>query len=441
MGAFRPFRLVRYLEKSGIHCRVITTWPPAETALDFHHLTELSRQTRIHYLYKNLKFVGGADPKALFAAERSTNHKAIRSYRPMNRLREGMQELSQRWIKPDADLKHAPAYIIKAMQLIPESRPQVILTTSPPHSIHAAGLVLARWWSLPWMVDFRDPWDDFVQSGQPGLANPFEHRLKHRIVNAASAVISTTRTYSQNLINERYTRDTGKFHTVTNCFDAQLARGPARKDPERFIISYVGIFYPHKDPYTFFRALRTWLDRLRRDKRETVERKMRVQLIGSSEPSTRKMVAALGLGDVVKFFGRLPHREAIRRLRQSDMALLSTGFGNQTRPGWLPSKLFEYLGCRIPILAITLDGEAAEIIRQTDSGYVVTTENHANIGRILGTEFDRKFGDNYHNGKQFSFAGANQYEESRVMAKMTDIIRSVAGEQVPVRIKDSHSAG
>ena len=48
-------------------------------------------------------------------------------------------------------------------------------------------------------------------------------------------------------------------------------------------------------------------------------------------------------------------------LRESDMALIATGLGNQTRPGWLPSKLFEYLGCRIPILAIAARGKWREL--------------------------------------------------------------------------------
>jgi hypothetical protein len=118
-------------------------------------------------------------------------------------------------------------------------------------------------------------------------------------------------------------------------------------------------------------------------------------------------------------------------LKQSDMALISTGLGAQTRPGWLPSKIFEYLGCRIPILAITPEGEAADIIRRTDSGYVVTSEDHDAIGRIFETEMARKFGGTGLPIRTFTFAGVERYGEGQVMLEMARILRSTTQGRGP----------
>jgi glycosyltransferase involved in cell wall biosynthesis len=426
VGAFRPFRLVKLLDRQGVRCEVITTYPAPDTALDADHLDALTARATIHYLYRELSICGAGAAHHCFAAGSS---KPLA--RGLRRLQGRARHLGNRWIKPDPDILHLPAFLAKALKIGRRCPPDVVLTTSPPHSLHLAGLILARRWSVPWVVDFRDPWDSYTHSGKAALDHPISRRLKHLVVNRAQAVISTTPTYTRLLIDEGHTPHTDKFHTVTNCFDSALVLERVSKSPEHFVISYVGIFYPQKDPYTFFRALRTWLDRLEEGQRQNVVKRLRVQLIGSGDATTRSRVTNLGLDEVVRFIDRVPHEDALGLLQQSDMALISTGLGAQTRPGWLPSKLFEYLGCRIPILAITPEGEAADIIRRTDSGFVVTSEDHAAIGRILDTEMARKFNGTGLQVRPFTFAGVERYGESQVMEQMARILRSTAQGSSP----------
>lgn len=54
-----------------------------------------------------------------------------------------------------------------------------------------------------------------------------------------------------------------------------------------------------------------------------------------------------------------------------------------TAQGWLPSKLFEYIACNRPILANTVNGEAARLIRTTKSGYVVISDEYDEIAEIF----------------------------------------------------------
>ena len=206
------------------------------------------------------------------------------------------------------------------------------------------------------------------------------------------------------------------------------------KDPSRFVICYAGIFYPSKDPYTFFRALRTYLDAGSAEKRSWISSHLRVQLIGSKDAATLRVVEALRLEPIVRFVERVPHDLAVSMLKASDMALIATGLGPQTRPGWLPSKLFEYLGCRVPILAVTPEGEAADIIRKTESGYVVSTENHAAIGDILDTAMNNKFEIEPKTGYRLTFSGVERYAEKNVMVNMIRILQSVVetGNHKPI---------
>ena len=247
-------------------------------------------------------------------------------------------------------------------------------------------------------------------------------------MKTADAVISTTETNTRILRERHPSLSPGKFWTVTNSFDARMVEVPAHGDPDHFVISYTGIFYPEKDPYTFFRALRSWFDAMRPEARERMERLLQVRLIGTPQDVTRSVVSSLGLDGVVQFVDRVPHPEAIRLTKQSDLVLVSIGLGHRTRPGWLPSKLFEYLGCGVPILAIGREGETMETIRKTNSGYVITSEDHAAVHRILEEEIRRKFdGGTSGSERRFTFTGVEEYEERNVFRRMVRILDGLVG--------------
>src|SRR5262245_58863134 len=51
-----------------------------------------------------------------------------------------------------------PAARRAAGRAVRELRPDVVLTSGPPHWAHLLGLSLKRRYRLPWVADFRDPW-------------------------------------------------------------------------------------------------------------------------------------------------------------------------------------------------------------------------------------------------------------------------------------------
>lgn len=57
---------------------------------------------------------------------------------------------------PDADIRWAMRAAAAAYAKL--NRPHWLITTSPPESLHAAGLWLQRRWGCRWLGDFRDTW-------------------------------------------------------------------------------------------------------------------------------------------------------------------------------------------------------------------------------------------------------------------------------------------
>lgn len=58
---------------------------------------------------------------------------------------------------PDPDIRWA-IRTARAAQRLTDFKPDWVVTTSPPESLHIAGLLTARWFRCAWAADFRDNW-------------------------------------------------------------------------------------------------------------------------------------------------------------------------------------------------------------------------------------------------------------------------------------------
>lgn len=430
VGALRPFRLAKYISKHGWKPIIVTHSATKMSALDFSLLQELSPGTQIHYLFSSKPLII-SDRIRMNDIMGNNGLKLIRKNRLKNELMVRAlgtgRGLLNRALMPDIDIIWAPFFLKTVFNMLNDTKSKLILTTSPPHSIHLVGLLLSRIKGIPWIADFRDPWDNYPATGRIELRNPLERYMERAVVARADAIISTTMTYTTNLLNKHKNVPEDKFFTITNSFDEEKFSIPNNKpNSDKFVISYTGIFYPEKDPFTFFRALRSWFEAMSFDKRREYQSILQVQLIGTQKSIVDKIIKDYGLEKIIHFIERVPHQEAIKLTRGSDLLLISTGIGGRTRPGWLPAKLFEYLGCRKPILAIIPEGEIANTIRETNSGYVVTSENHSRIHEILETEIQNKFSDSRQpTSRHFTFTGVEKFEETRVISEMINIIERV----------------
>jgi len=88
------------------------------------------------------------------------------------------------------------------------------------------------------------------------------------------------------------------------------------------------------------------------------------------------------LFDIVKFIDFMPKQKALEICMASHLLLLLLGF-NKSSENILPSKLFDYFLCKKPILAIVPEGEAANLVRKSRTGHVVSNEDPNLIAKII----------------------------------------------------------
>jgi hypothetical protein len=245
---------------------------------------------------------------------------------------------------------------------------------------HLVGLALFELTGLPWVAHFRDPWSK-AQWLKPvsALSIRIEEFLERQVLRKASAVVCVTEHHTTQLRQANPDLPPGKFFTIPNGFDgmeweAVLGDKKEAAHNDKFTITYAGTFYYKRSPYPLFPALRSLID-----SGEIDRERIQLQLIsGGAEVAEGSRVTDVatkyGLAEQVTVPARFSRSEALRRMAQSDLLLLSVDQSYQ-----IPLKTYEYLRAGRPILALSSGGAVVDLLNQTGGAWVVDPDDGAGI--------------------------------------------------------------
>jgi len=269
----------------------------------------------------------------------------------------------------------------------------IILTSYPTQDALIVGLLLKLVTGKKWVVDFRDlspsfPRGAWGRSGGVALRLVADKILDKIIIRKADVITAVGKRMRQDMIDVFGPKISGKVYVVYNGYDPtdfELAKNcPPKGYPGiadgTLIITYLGSWTTLDTPEYFLRAL----GRLLR-KRACLQNKIRFIQIGEVRYDSilsqliPRWIREEKLSEVVLSLPYLSHAEALSWLKISSVALIVQN-GIIGCPGTadhtLPSKGFEYLWARKPILALApLQGELAYLIRACNAGEVVTPDD------------------------------------------------------------------
>ena len=307
---------------------------------------------------------------------------------------------------PDEKMGWVPFATRAGHRVLSEQDISAIYVTGKPFSSYFIGDALARRSGLPWIMDLRDLWT-LNRRVRPtsSLHGRLEARLERRFVRSAAAVITNTPGNREDFIGCYPECPADKFLTITNGFDAgDFDDLPADK-PDKFTIGYSGTFYfATGAPVNGYRKL-LGFDRKDRKIYETYSPKFLFEALSelfAESPQMREkteivftgpgcdkiggLVAQYGLERNVDLRGWVEYRESLRMLRNSHLLVLALSRGEESA-GWIPSKLFQYLGAGTPILALVPPGDVADIVHETKAGSVAEPDNVSAIKSALRSAF------------------------------------------------------
>jgi glycosyltransferase involved in cell wall biosynthesis len=255
---------------------------------------------------------------------------------------------------------------------INEFHPDVVLATTSPFApvtgLYLATLIGRR--KVPYIVDYRDDLTGYIESIAEQsksyvkyplkAANRLMSSLLYSSIRKASLVSAVDRTLQIEL-----SKKNPNVLLVPNGIDVQeinelrehfsrhaVLQKNGIPDTESKIVVYIGdLNLPYNTPEVIFKPIR----KLRDEGRDLI-----FIIIGNGIRKTfiEKMAEEMGLSGAAYFVGNMSHKDAMELLLASDVAFYTLQKGYSQSSHAIASKIYDYMGCKLPILAVADPGSA-----------------------------------------------------------------------------------
>jgi glycosyltransferase involved in cell wall biosynthesis len=400
-GVHRPLKFATHLPALGIETHVLA--PDVPGAVPDAEL-ELPTQAWIH----RLRYVG---PRAGRATE------LLAATSGLERLGTQAGLLGRRLLVPDENVPWSTIATPVAIRIARREGIDVVITTSPPPSLHLLGAAVKRASGAAWVADLRDPLTSHphrrgYESRLAQLKEKTVGGVGRLVASRADAIVAASEAIAE---EARTLKPKGKVVTIANGCDFDDFAGLEYHPSNRLRITHTGNFQGKRDPKPFFRALaESGLD-------DVV-----VRFAGDVRDADREYAEALGLGDRIELLGYVPRRRSLELQRDSDALLLLIPDSGGRGKGVLTGKIFEYLAAERPILAaVPPDGAAADLLRETGAGTVVPPDDVDAIRAAL-VDLHRRWIDGSLAGAPLSPEWRERLSRAKRVEELADVLKTVA---------------
>jgi glycosyltransferase involved in cell wall biosynthesis len=280
----------------------------------------------------------------------------------------------------DGGFTKAIAHAEFAIDVLRDDPPDLVLASGPPFFTFVAARFVARHFDVPFVLDYRDEWTecpfDFVNKDGDDL------KWERRCLADADAVLFVTESLLRHQLGVFQELDPQRGHVVRNGWDpddfASASRDLSRAPHQRTAVlrlAHVGNLAGHTPPFEFLESLRQLLSA----RPEWISR-LKVSFIGRRSESADAAFRAFPYPDVLELTAHVGKREAIRRMYEADVLLLLSAPDLDRS---LPSKLFEYIASRRPVLIFGSPGESSTLIEKLSAGMLCPSGSGEALGDAL----------------------------------------------------------
>jgi glycosyltransferase involved in cell wall biosynthesis len=350
-GVQRPLKFATHLPALGIETHVLAPDDPKWLHVD----AELQPPTQawVH----RARYLG---PRSRKLAEE------LHGRYGLDRLSRQARSLSRRLLVPDENVSWNLTAIPAAVRIVRAEEIDVVLTTSPPNSVHLIGAAAKRATGARWVADLRDSITAHPHRRAERAVVRAKEKVSEQVARLVARQADAIVAASEAIADEtRALHPKGVVVPVLNGADFDDFAGLEYRRADRFRITHTGSFFGKRNPRPFLQALAdSGLD-------DVVAR-----FVGDFRSVDRDWAAQLDLGDRFELHPYVPRRASLALQRDSDALLLLIPDAGGRGRGVLSGKVFEYLAAERPILAaVPPDGAAAQLIEEIGAGVVAPPDD------------------------------------------------------------------
>jgi len=419
VGALRPFKFTKYLPQFG--------WNPIVLSRKIGKYAEEIDGSLLNQIEPSVKVfrVAGIEPRilweGLFRKNKNGSSLSDKSLNPGNNFKRSVKRFLATWLEiPDPQIGWFPQALLKALELMIKHKIEIIYSTSNPFTNHLVAMSLKRITKKPWVADFRDPWTQYpLNEYHSSIRKNIDKWFEHKFLKVADRVTVTSGLTAKGFTSLYPDIDPGKISVITNGIDpSDFEDISSGRKSEKFTITYAGKFFSVSSANKFLEALSHFL-KVHPDARS----KVLMRFIGLIDDHSLNLIRSFGLMDVIERIRYVSHKKSLQFQADSDVLLLT----RSAQPGnevIIPAKLFEYLAIGKPILALVPpEGEAAGLVRKTNSGVVVAPDDKDAIIRAIHEMYSK-----YERGGFFlerETEALKPYERRHLTGKLAELFDSL----------------
>jgi len=350
-GVQRPLKFATHLPELGVETHVLAPDDPK-----WVHRDEELHPPTLAWVHR-ARYLGASGRKPA---------EELHGSQGLERFGKQVQLLGRRFLVPDENVGWNLTAIPAAIRIVRSEGIDVVLTTSPPSSVHLIGAAAKKATGVKWVADLRDSLVAHPHRRAERLVvrakEQGEHAVARLVARSADAITCVSDAIAEEM---RERSPAGGVVTIANGADFDDFAGLERRPSDRFRLTHAGSFFGKRDPRPFLTALgRSGLE-------DVV-----VRFLGDFRSADRGWAETLELGERLELIPYAPRRRSLELQRDSEALLLLIPDAGGRGKGVLSGKVFEYLAAERPILAVVPpDGAAADLVRATGAGVVVAPDD------------------------------------------------------------------
>lgn len=282
-----------------------------------------------------------------------------------------------------------PLSIFRCLWTAIRTEADVVVSINNPFHLHLIGFLVSRVVGKPWLSELRDPISNHPDRDPGTLMTQLATWVESLVVHESDRVVwlDGIQLNDEYLLQEYPQINPSRFVKLPFMgYDREQFSEVVPAEYDDFTVTYAGSFYKGWiEPDTLLRGVAEYIER-------TGDRDFRLQFYGDWNDDYDQLVRELHLDDIVSAHGFVPHSEIVPILKGSDAVLYIGGTDPRNRLN-VPSKIWDYIGARTPILGV-VDPEfrVADFIQEYRLG-IVTDETVGGIADAFETlrseyEFD-----------------------------------------------------
>ncbi|MGL4109661.1 hypothetical protein [Clostridium sp. LP20] len=281
--------------------------------------------------------------------------------RALKKIKNGYD--SKVWYKKNIEL---------ASKIVREKEIDIIYSTVPKLETLMIGNYLKnKFENVKYVVEFRDILADNLAEKNPLIVNNIMKRHEKDMESLVDGFIFLTEGLYEHYAN-RYKIE--KYKVVYNGY-RKVNLDETDNNEANIIFSHIGSLYGSRSPNEFIFALGELLNE---NKFKGYKDKIKINFVGDIASDIlyemKNIISAYNLEGVINFTGMINNEKAVDIMFKSDINILITH--DEGSEYAIPGKLFEYIGARNKILALTQDPIVKDMIESNNFGTVIKNNKH-----------------------------------------------------------------